>query len=139
MALVAAFVIRTYVIESYVVPTASMFPTIQDGDRVLVNKLSFDFGNRVQVGDIVVFHESPDDPDTSTPILIKRVIGLPGQTLWSGPNGEVFVDGKLLHQPWLTPAALDQGSGPAICSPEPITAATADCRGKYLHLPPGEY
>jgi signal peptidase I len=139
VALVAAFVIRTYIIESYVVPTASMYPTIKDGDRVLVNKLSFDFGNSVRAGDIIVFHESPNDTDKTTPILIKRVIGLPGQTLSSGPNGELFVDGKLLPEPLLTPAAMDQGAGPAICTPEASPAATADCRGKVLHLPAGEY
>ena len=140
VALIAAFVIRTYVVESFVVPTGSMYPTIKVQDRILVNKLSFDFGNQVRTGDIVVFHEAPADPE-KTPILVKRVIGLPGQTLSSGPNGEIFVDGRLLAQPWLTPAAMNDGAGPAICSRPrgSVAAAVADCRGDVLHLPAGEY
>jgi signal peptidase I len=142
VALAAAFLIKTYVVESYVVPTASMYPTIKDGDRVLVNKLSFDFGHTVHAGDIIVFHESPNDTDPSTPVLIKRVIGLPGQTLRSGPHGQVFVDGKRLDEPWLNASALDAGAGPAICSTADgaaVPAATADCHDGVLQLPAGQY
>jgi signal peptidase I len=136
VALLAAWVQRSFIIESYEIPTGSMEPTIIPHDRFLVDKLSFKFGGHPQAGQIVVFHEAPDDTETGTPILIKRVIGLPGQRLRSGPNGEVFVDGKLLKQPWITSAGLDEGSGPAICAP---TLSRVDCRGDVLYLPANEY
>jgi signal peptidase I len=137
VALVAAFLIRTYLIESYVVPTGSMEPTIEPHDRILVNKLSFDFGNHPKVGDIIVFHESPADTTADTPILVKRLIGLPGQTLRSGRDGEIFVDDHVLAQPWLT--AEDKADpGPTICAPGPSYDQT-DCHGGDLTLPAGQY
>ncbi len=113
LALLAAFLIRTYLIESYVIPTPSMYPTIMDGDRVLVNKLSYDFGNSPHLGDIVVFNKPPADTNVGTPILIKRVIGLPGQTIQSGPRAEILINGKEINQPWLT-AGARASPGPAI-------------------------
>jgi signal peptidase I len=135
VALLAAFLIRNYLVESYVVPTPSMFPTIKDGDRILVNKLSFDFGHHARAGEIVVFNKPPADISPDTPVLVKRVIGLPGQTLRSGPHGEIFVDNKLMSQPWLT-AAAKADPGPTICqSGEDLT----DCRGGSLYLPANTY
>jgi signal peptidase I len=136
VALVAAFVLRSYIIESYEIPTGSMEPTIVPHDRVLVDKLSYKFGGHPQAGQIVVFHEAPDDTETGTPILIKRVIGLPGQRLRSGPDGEIFVDGKPLKQPWLTKAGFDMGAGPAICA---ASLSRVDCKGDTLYLPANEY
>jgi signal peptidase I len=139
-ALVAAFLVRTFVLESYVVPTGSMTPTIGINDRIIVDKLSYDFGSP-QVGQIVVFHRVPSDGEPGPPDLVKRVIGLPGQRLRSGPHGEIFVDGRLLAQPWLT-AADRAAPGPAICTPpgaEITPAATADCRRGVFHVPAGHY
>ncbi|HLI02352.1 MAG TPA: signal peptidase I [Acidimicrobiales bacterium] len=133
VAIVAAVLIRSYLLESYVVPTASMYPAIQDNDRIVVNKLSFDFGHPT-TGDIVVFHKPPADSEEGTPILVKRVIGLPGETLRSGPHGEIFIDGRPTRQPWLS-AAAKAAPGPPICSAN----NTTDCAGRVLHLPKGEY
>lgn len=135
VALVAAVLIRTYLIEAYSIPSGSMEPTIVPGDRLLVNKLAFDFGG-VSRGNIVVFDKPPTDTEVGgANHLIKRVIGLPGQSLRSGPDGEIFVDGKLISQPWLTPSAR-ANPGPAICSPQ---LSTTDCRDGTLYLPKGEY
>ena len=72
---------RTFVVQTFFIPSASMEPTLQVGDRILVSKLSIDFGT-VHVGDIVVFKAPPaencGDPVTD---LVKRVIGLPGDHL----------------------------------------------------------
>jgi signal peptidase I len=135
VALVAAVVIKTYLVEAYVIPSVSMVPAIEVHDRVLVNKLSFDFGHHPHRGEIIVFHESPADLDPSTPTLVKRLIGLPGETLRSGPHGEIFVDNRLINQPWLTKSAA-AFPGPDICSPQ---YNTTDCRNGVLHLPRGEY
>lgn len=132
IALVAALALKTFVVQAFYIPSGSMEPTIHIGDRVLVDKLAYDFG-RVHTGDIVVFRKPPSDYDPGVTDLIKRVIGLPGETLRSGPHGEIFVNGHLLAQPWLTPKA-EASPGPAICSTNQV-----DCTNGVLHLPANEY
>jgi signal peptidase I len=98
--LVCTVVLRTFVVQSYSIPSLSMSPTLQIGDRIIVDKLSYRFGS-VHRGDIVVFARPPlEDQEYSD--LVKRVIGLPGETI-SARNGHVYIDGKLLHEPWLPP------------------------------------
>ena len=78
---VVALLIRTFLVQAFYIPSGSMEPTLKPGDRVLVNKLSYDF-HAVHRGDIVVFKRPPNDTsDPSIKDLIKRVIGLPGETI----------------------------------------------------------
>lgn len=95
LALLLAFVIRTFVFESYQVKGTSMLPTIHNGDRVLVNKLAFRLGKPV-TGEIVVF-KSPVNPSQD---WIKRVIGVPGDTI-SVKNNVVYINGKRYPEPFL--------------------------------------
>ncbi|MCL5116583.1 MAG: signal peptidase I [Firmicutes bacterium] len=95
LALVLAFVIRTFVFESYQVQGTSMKPTLENGDRVLVNKLAFVFG-KPKTGEIVVF-KSPVNPSQD---WIKRVIGVPGDTV-SVKNNVVYINGKRYPEPFL--------------------------------------
>ncbi|HET9059550.1 MAG TPA: signal peptidase I, partial [Acidimicrobiales bacterium] len=97
-ALVAAVVIKAVAIEAFFIPSASMEPTLVPGDRVLVNRLSYDL-HGVHTGDVIVFRRPPADNSTDSD-LIKRVIGLPGQTI-DIRNCGVFVNGKELAQPYL--------------------------------------
>jgi signal peptidase I len=78
----------------------SMIPTLKDGEFVLVSKLNYKFGT-AERGDIIVFH-FPMDPEQE---LIKRVIGLPGDTI-GVQNGKVSVNGQVLNEPYIaaTPA-----------------------------------
>ena len=78
----------------------SMLPTLEDGEFVLVSKLNYKFGD-AERGDIIVFHY-PMDPEQE---LIKRVIGLPGDTV-SVQSGVVSVNGLALNEPYIaaTPA-----------------------------------
>jgi signal peptidase I len=128
VALLAALVVKTWVLPAYVIPSGSMEPTIQIGDRVLVDKLAFDF-RAIHRGDIIVFAKPPADTESGgIHDPMKRVIGLPGEALRSGPDGEIFVDGKLVAQPWVTAATLD-ALQPTICdralvSPASIVSAT---------------
>jgi signal peptidase I len=98
--LVAALIsilLRDFVVQTFFVPSASMEPTLQIGDRILVQKVGFS----LQRGDIVVFHHPARD--TEPPLnedLVKRIIGLPGETIWSEGN-TVYIDGKPLSEPWL--------------------------------------
>jgi signal peptidase I len=76
----------------------SMRPTLEDGEFVLVNRLAYRLGD-YQRGDIIVFH-FPMDPSQE---LIKRVIGLPGDTI-KIENGSVFVNGQILSEPYIAAA-----------------------------------
>src|SRR3990170_1908929 len=80
-ALLVAFVIKTFLLQAFYIPSLSMAPTLKINDRVLVNKLSYDL-HEIHRGDLVVF-ESPPNEGSETKDLIKRVIGLPGETVES--------------------------------------------------------
>lgn len=118
VALIVAIVIKTFFFQAFYIPSGSMIPTLQINDRVLVNKLSYRFG-AVERGDILVF-DSPEaidiersfpsrvvrsigeatgltSPDT---VLIKRVIGLPGETVAVRDN-QVYVNGNPIAEPYL--------------------------------------
>jgi signal peptidase I len=81
----------------------SMIPTLKDGEFVLVSKVNYRFGN-VERGDIIVFH-FPMDPNQE---LIKRVIGLPGDTI-SVQNKQVSVNGQVLNEPYIAAAPAYSG------------------------------
>lgn len=105
LAVGAAILIRAFVLEAYYIPSGSMEPTLMPGDRILVNKLAFDYQS-VKAGDIIVFRRPPTDVISPTiRDLVKRVVGLPGQHIASGPDGEVLINGKPLPQPYLTAKA----------------------------------
>ena len=105
VALVVALLIRTYVIAVYSIPSGSMEPTLQVGDRIVVNKLSYDL-HGVDRSNIVVFSTPPNEDCAGPPVadLVKRVIGLPGETI-SLSNDNVVINGRLLAEPWL-PASV---------------------------------
>ncbi|MGD0055261.1 MAG: signal peptidase I, partial [Acidimicrobiales bacterium] len=60
VAVLASFLVRTFVFETYFIPSASMEPTLMIGDRIIVNKLAVDFGT-IHTGDIVVFKAPPNE------------------------------------------------------------------------------
>jgi signal peptidase I len=100
-----AVVLRTYVVQTYSIPSGSMIPTLMVGDRILVDKLSYHL-HPVHRGDVVVFATPPKEiPILMVNDLVKRVIGLPGETISSGPHGEVLINGMVIDQPWLTASA----------------------------------
>jgi signal peptidase I len=99
LAVVVSFVMRTYVVQTFWIPSASMEPTLQINDRILVSKLSVEFGT-IHVGDIVVFKAPPAEHcGDAVPDLVKRVIGLPGDHLTSKGN-TIYINGKALKQSW---------------------------------------
>lgn len=103
VAISAAFLIRTFLFQQYYIDGPSMQTTLMPRDRVLVNKLSYRLHD-VNRGDVVVFDrlsgQNHDD-------LIKRVIGLPGESV-EIKSCLVYVDGKLLEEPYLDPVQLAQ-------------------------------
>jgi signal peptidase I len=101
VALLAALVIKTFLLQAFYIPSESMTPTLKVRDRVLVNKLSYHM-HAVHRGDIVVFERPPGEGLGEVQIkdLIKRVVGLPGQTV-EGRDGRVWVDGRELQEPYV--------------------------------------
>jgi len=121
MAFVLALIIRTFLFQAFFIPSPSMEPTLQEGDRVLVNKIPYYFHDPRR-GDIIVFEnpnpqavpdrgvvsgflhwlfqgmgfQQPENED-----FIKRVIGLPGDVVM-GKRGAVWVNGEKLDEPYLT-------------------------------------
>jgi signal peptidase I len=99
IAIVATLAVRAFVFEQYSIPSPSMVPTLDVGDRVLVSKLNRTPGR----GDVVVFNRPSNDPPQTADdpkVLIKRVIGLPGETV-EARDGKVYVDGKALNESYL--------------------------------------
>nr|NNM90809.1 signal peptidase I [Bacilli bacterium] len=95
--LILAFSIKTWVVTTNVVPSSSMYPTIPATSThhvyILVNKLATDFGLPIHRGEVVVFH-FPDDPKE---LFVKRVIGLPGDTVKVTANA-VYINGVKLNE-----------------------------------------
>jgi signal peptidase I len=111
IALGAAVLIRVFVFQQYYIDGPSMEHTLEPHDRVLVNKLSYRLHD-VNRGDVVVFDRLSDG--TQHDDLIKRVIGLPGETV-SIENCVVFIDGKELDEPYLSTQNQAQADPAARC------------------------
>jgi signal peptidase I len=90
-AIALALFLRTTVIEAFVIPSRSMTPTLMPGDRVLVSKVGIADAT-FQRGDVVVFR----NPRNRKQTFVKRVIGLPGETV-EIRDGTVIIDGKPLE------------------------------------------
>jgi len=116
-ALVVALVVKTFLFQAFFIPSASMEPTLQKGDRVIVNKLSYD-AHEVNRGDVIVFELAPDEvgPD-GIKDLIKRVVGLPGDVIETR-DGVVYINDRALEEPYLADGMVtgdpDDGQNPSI-------------------------
>lgn len=120
-ALAIAVVVKTFLFQPFVIPSGSMIPTLEIHDRVLVNKLSYKLHD-IHRGDVVVFKRPPDFADKTINDLVKRVIGLPGDTVES-PDGKVTINGRALSEPYLATGATTDFTNPAMrfpnCGPPP--------------------
>lgn len=149
VALAVAILVKTFVIQAFYIPSESMVPTLQVGDRVFVSKFMFDGGD-IARGDVIVF-ENPNpgelpqrsavggvlhwlgegiglaQPENED--FIKRVIALPGETIEIRDN-VVYIDGKKLDEPYLTDAARQSnGDYPLHTVPDDALFVMGDNRG----------
>jgi len=127
IAVVVAFVFKTLLAQAYSIPSVSMEPQLQVGDRVVVSKVAYALHDPHR-GDIVVFaspepHPASDDnavvgflkdvaegvglKQSDDDVLIKRVIALPGETV-AGHDGHVFIDGRELVEPYLPATGITE-------------------------------
>ncbi len=112
-ALLIAVLIKTFLFQAFYIPSDSMVPTLKTNDRVIVNKLSYDL-HSVHRGDVIVF-KSPKDAngqpiDPGVNDLVKRVIGLPGETIEGRADGHIYINGKILKESYL-PKGQAPGQG----------------------------
>jgi signal peptidase I len=157
-ALVIAIVIKSFLIQAFFIPSSSMVPTLQVGDRILVNRLAYRFGD-IERGDIVVFADPTPTPQDRGIVgglvhwlgegigvvrpadddFIKRVIALPGET-WEMRNGVTYVDGRKLFEPYVNPADPDTRSFGPETVPDGMLFVMGDNRnhsGDSRFPPPG--
>jgi signal peptidase I len=125
VAVLLAGLVRTFAFQTFWVPSASMTPTLGVYDRILVQKAFFSWHD-VHEGDIVVFSHPPLDqcPGPQEGDLVKRVIALPGQTIYSSGNS-IYVNGRLLAEPYLPRY-------------DPLGPPIASSQHPY-RVPPGEF
>jgi signal peptidase I len=124
VAVLLAFLVRAFVFQTFWIPSASMTPTLGVYDRVLVQKAFYSWRD-VREGDIVVFSHPPlDNCPGPQGDLVKRVIALPGQTIYSS-GSSIYINGRLLAEPYLP-------------QPDPLGPPIASSQHPY-RVPPGEF
>ncbi len=122
-----AGLVRAFAFQTFWIPTSSMVPTLGVYDRILLQKVFFTWRD-VREGDIVVFSHPPLDhcggPQGGD--LVKRVIALPGQTIYSSGNS-IYVNGRLLAEPYLP-------------HNDPLGPPIPDASSQHPYrVPPGEF
>lgn len=147
-AAIIAVLVKTFIAQAFFIPSASMEPQLESGDRVVVSRLAYRL-HEPRRGDVVVFHdpeqvaEGDDDsfivwrfgrdaleavglvrPDERE--LIKRVVGLPGETV-EGRDGVVHIDDRPLFEPYL-PESVVMADFPATTVPDDHVFVMGDNR-----------
>ncbi|MFI5684903.1 signal peptidase I [Streptomyces sp. NPDC051636] len=155
IALVLALLIKTFLVQAFSIPSDSMQNTLQEGDRVLVDKLTPWFGSEPERGEVIVFHDpskwlagepTPEPnavqkvlswiglmPSAEEKDLIKRVIGVGGDTIRCKGTGPLTVNGKALNEPYVYPGNTpctddDQGGQFKVKVPEGYVWVMGDHR-----------
>lgn len=118
VAVLAAFLIKQYLVQAFYIPSASMEDTLEISDRVLVNKLSYRL-HEVNRGDVVVFERSAEEGEGAAKDLIKRVVALEGETV-EGHDGGVYVNGRRLQEPYLREGVPPGDFGPQRVPPDHV-------------------
>jgi signal peptidase I len=108
IALTLALLIRTFIAEPRLIPSASMYPTLHTGDRLVIEKVSYRF-HPPKIGDIIVFSSPQELQRRGYPqnqAFIKRVIGEPGSVI-SIAQGKVYRNGKALTEDYIAEPTND--------------------------------
>jgi len=114
VAALIAWLIKSFIVQPFYIPSGSMEPTLYPGDHVLVNKFIYRF-REPEYKDIIVFRY-PVDPKKD---FIKRVIATGGQSI-QVINGKVVVDGRILDEPYILPQGDSSNFGPVKIAPNKL-------------------
>ena len=125
IAVIIAAIILTF-IKPIIVRQSSMEPTFYNGDYIFISKQSYTLFGDVERGDVVVFHTRLQDDNNEDKNLIKRVIGLPGDTV-EIVDGYVYIDGELLDEPYVMEEGISGDMEP-VTVPEGQIFAMGDNR-----------
>ena len=106
IALILAVLLNNFVVANATIPTDSMETTVMVGDRIIANRLAYKSSDPKR-GDIVIFMP-PDGEDVP---FLKRIIGLPGETI-EGKNNKVYINGKALEESYLDDDQVQDDFGP---------------------------
>ncbi|MFD1066079.1 signal peptidase I [Oceanobacillus locisalsi] len=96
-----AFFLRTFIFATSIVEGESMYPTLQDGERVIFNKVVYTI-DEPHRGDVAIIQQSPKN-------YVKRIIGMPGETI-EIKNSQLYIDGKAYQQHFLSDEVIAQTS-----------------------------
>ncbi len=122
-AFILALLIQQFVVKPFYIPSVSMEDTLQEGDRVLVNRFVYRFTD-IERGDVVVFHP-PTAPDED---YIKRVVAVGGDTI-EVKDGKLWVNGQPQDESYLKEPVIN-GSFPATSIPQGEFWAMGDNRNQ---------
>jgi signal peptidase I len=128
LAILLAVLFKTFLVQAFYIPSGSMEPTLNVSDRVLVEKVSYRFGE-VKDGDVIVFvHDLPGvEPDSANPVVrfftslgqavgvappsdrdfIKRVVGTPGDKI-TCQQGRLYRNDRAVNEPYLAPGTTTE-------------------------------
>jgi signal peptidase I len=137
LAILLAVIFKSFLVQAFYIPSGSMEPTLNISDRVLVEKVSYRFGE-VKDGDVIVFvHDLPGvEPGSSNPVVrfftslgqavgvappsdrdfIKRVVGVPGDRI-TCQQGALIRNGKPVNEPYLAPGTTTENCTPTTVQP----------------------
>ncbi len=109
IAVILAFLIRMFLFEVFVVEGKSMYPTLVETERLMVNKIVYYF-NEPRLGDVIVFEHEPGRD------FIKRIIGVEGDKV-EIKNGQVYINDQPLEEPYLNHDIFMHDYGPELIPP----------------------
>lgn len=111
-AVLLALLMRTFLIAAFYIPSESMEPVLEIGDRLLVSKLSYRIGDAAP-GDVVVFRTPPSMQPSQTAELIKRVVAVGGHTV-GAVDGRLIIDGTPVREEYLPSDVYTRDFGPVL-------------------------
>jgi signal peptidase I len=102
----------TTALKVYDIPSESMIPALKPGDKVLVNRISYKVADPKR-GAIVVFKAPATSSAPAGQDLVKRIVGLPGETI-EGRDGRILIDGRVIREPYLAAKVESRTFGPEL-------------------------
>lgn len=103
LAILIVIILRSFILGNYIVDGPSMMPTLHNGDRLIVNKINYRFSQPRRF-DVVIFHATPTND------YVKRVIGLPGDTI-RYTNDQLYINNKPVNEPFLDSLKKENKTG----------------------------